>query len=75
MANTGTIVDAALAASKAELDSQIVTQTLDNLNSPMYSGSSKCNSARQGMSDTYDLSKSVLSAYYLGKGTAIDGKS
>ncbi len=66
-----------LAATKAEIGGQVVSQTLDNLNSPMYAGSGKKkgNSTRAAMSNTYELSKSVLSAAYEGKGTAIDKSS
>jgi len=52
---------------------QVVTQTLDKLNSPGSGGKSKKSKIGQGsMSDTYNLSKSVLSAAYAGKGTIID---
>ena len=69
MAKDG-FMDMALGVSKAELDGQIVSKTLDTLNSSMYSPSKKAGG--QDMSDMYDLNKSVLSAYYLGKGTAVE---
>lgn len=51
----------------------IVTQTLDKLNSPGSIGKSKNSASGMGsMSDTYNFSKSVLSAVYEGKGTIID---
>ncbi|MDR2745020.1 MAG: hypothetical protein LBB66_07515 [Desulfovibrio sp.] len=63
--------DAAGAVVKASIDRDIVTGTLNKLNkggSLKKSGSS----ARTNMSDTYHLSRSVLSAVYEGKGTLID---
>ncbi len=67
--------DAALAVTQAELGGQIVSQTLDALNSPTYS-TSKNNGAgsSQDMSDSYNFNKSVLESCYLGKGTAVDSK-
>lgn len=64
------------AVSKAKMGAEIITQTLDNLNSPTYaSGKKKSKSCQQSaMSQTYDLSKSVLSAVYEGKGIGIDNK-
>ncbi len=68
--------DAALGMTQAELGGEIISQTLDALNSPMCGSSSKCDGSggRADMSDTYNLSKSVLGAYYFGKGTAVDSK-
>lgn len=61
---------AVLAASTAtaKLNEQIVTQTLDKVNKI---GGGK-SGAGNSMSDTYDLSKKVLSAVYEGKGTIAD---
>jgi hypothetical protein len=64
---------AAGAASLQKVKGGIVTQTLDKLNSPGSGGKSKKNKFGQNaMSDTYNFSKSVLSAAYEGKGTIID---
>ena len=66
------------ASRKARLDNEIVTQTLDNLNSSQYSGKSKkgkYSSTQEAMSNTYDLSKSVLSAAYSDKGAIFGAKS
>ena len=59
------------AAAKAALGAEVVTQTLDTLNSGMYSGKSK---SGDKMSQTYDFSKKVLSAVYEGKGSIADSK-
>jgi hypothetical protein len=61
---------------KAQMDSDIITQTLDTLNSrsPGKSGKKSLSSAQQGMSQTYDFSKSVLSAAYEAKGIAVTSK-
>lgn len=53
---------------------EIVTQTLDTLNATAKKKSKNKNTIQGAMSDTYDLSKSVLSAAYEGKGTIIDNK-
>jgi len=69
------MVAAAGAISMERVKGQIVTQTLDKLNSPGMGGKSKKSKFGAGassMSDTYNLSKSVLSAAYAGKGTIID---
>lgn len=59
-----------------QVNSEIVTQTLDKLNSPTTGGKKKSKySAQAAMSDTYNLSKSVLSAAYEGKGTIIDNSN
>lgn len=66
------------ATTKAKLDNEIVTQTLDTLNSSQYSGKSKkgkYSSTQQAMSNTYDLSKSVLSAAYSDKGAIFGTES
>ena len=67
-------------ASKAQIEGEIVSQTLDVLNSGQYSGKSKKKKKSYGdmqtaMSNTYDLSKSVLSAAYEAKGAIFGGKS
>jgi len=68
-------VAAAGAVSLARVKGEIVTQTLNKLNSPGSGGKSKKNKfGASSMSDTYHLSKSVLSAAYEGKGTIIDSK-
>ncbi|MDR1360548.1 MAG: hypothetical protein LBJ82_06155 [Deltaproteobacteria bacterium] len=58
---------------KAQMDSDIITQTLDTLNSKTYgkSGKKTSSATQEGMSRTYDLSKSVLSAAYEAKGIAV----
>ena len=56
----------------SEIGGQIVSGTLDTLNSATYNKSSNSGSS---MSDTYNLSKSVLSAAYEGKGTILDNNS
>jgi hypothetical protein len=58
---------------KARMDSDIITQTLDTLNSrsPGKSGKKTFSAAQEGMSQTYDFSKSVLSAAYEAKGIAV----
>jgi len=63
------------AISLERVKGEIVTQTLDKLNSPGSCGKSKKNTfGKSSMSDTYNFSKSVLSAAYQGKGTIIDNK-
>ena len=62
------------AISLERVKGEIVTQTLDKLN-PLGSGVKSKKSkmfGKTGMSDMYNLSKSVLSAVYQGKGTIID---
>ena len=70
---------AANAMTKDELGGEIITQTLDTLNSGIYSGKSKkkksYSSTQDAMSNTYELSKSVLSAAYQDKGSIIGTKS
>ena len=51
---------------KAQLDSEIVTQTLDKLNE--WDGKGGNYGGQAGMAQTYDFSKEVLSAVYGGKG-------
>lgn len=63
----------AITASK--IGGDIVSKTLDTLNSGQYSGSgSKKCSGSSGMSNTYDLSKSVLSSAYSPKGAVVSAK-
>ncbi|MDR1490248.1 MAG: hypothetical protein LBS65_07175 [Desulfovibrio sp.] len=63
--------DAAGAVVKAGIDRDIVTGTLNKLNKG--GGLKKSGkSVQTDMSDTYHLSRSVLSAVYEGKGTLID---
>lgn len=63
------------AVAAAKIGGDIITQTLDTLNSDTY-GSTKSKKAgsQDAMSDSYHFQKSVLSAAYLGKGTAIEKK-
>ena len=62
-------------AAAAKIGGDIVTQTLDTLNSGVYSsGKGKGAGSQEAMSHMYDFQKSVLSAAYLGKGTAIEKK-
>ena len=64
----------AITASK--IGGDIVTKTLDTLNSGQYysgSGTKKC-SGSNSMSDTYNLSKSVLSSAYSAKGAVVSAK-
>ncbi|MDR3177296.1 MAG: hypothetical protein LBU06_12305 [Desulfovibrio sp.] len=63
--------DAAGAVVKAGIDRDIVTGTLNKLNKGI--GIKKSGtSAQAAVSDTYHLSRSILSAAYEGKGTLID---
>lgn len=64
----------AMELSLETIKGQVVTQTLDTLNSAAKKKSKNKYSIQGAMSDTYDLSKSVLSAAYEGKGTIIDDK-
>lgn len=52
----------------AKINSEIVTQTLDKVNKV----GSKSGGSGSNMSDTYNFSKSVLSAVFEGKGTIAD---
>jgi|GEM_PF-3107522 hypothetical protein len=64
------------ATMKAKIEGSIVTKTLDTLNSGTLtscSGKKKSFSkTNDRMKQTYDFSKSVLSAVYEGKGTIVD---
>ena len=53
----------------------IVTGTLDALNSSQYSGSRKSSGASDAMAQSYDFQQSVLSSVYSAKGAAVDKKS
>jgi hypothetical protein len=66
-------VDAA-AVMAAKIKGDVVTKTLDTLNSTKYSGSGKRTGVNR-MSDAYHLSKEVLSATYQGKGAVVSAKS
>ena len=72
MADYSKVAEVAGAAMLAKTKGDIVTQTLDKLNSPGSGGTSKKSKTGSSMSDVYHLSKSVLSAAYEGKGTIID---
>ena len=64
------------AISAAKVGGSIVTKTLDTLNSGQYysgSGTKKC-SGTNSMSDTYNLSKSLLSSAYSTKGAVVSAK-
>jgi len=67
--DTADAVAMAGAVSLEKIKSDIVTGTLDTLNST--AAKKKTNSMQQ----TYDLSKKVLSSYYEGKGTLVDTAS
>ncbi len=54
------------AVQSARMYGDIVSGTLNALNSPLYTGKG------DAMSDTYDLSKSILSAAYSDKGAVMD---
>lgn len=70
---TESIESAAVSAAKIEGD--IVTRTLDTLNSGQFSGSgTKKSSGTNCMSDTYHLSNSVLSSAYQSKGAVVSVK-
>ncbi len=62
------------AITAAKVGGDIVTKTLDTLNSGQFSGSGKKCSGSNGMSNTYNLSKSVLSSVYQGKGAVVSAK-
>lgn len=71
---SNTLATAAAAVSLERVKGDIVTQTLDKLNGPTYQSKSKKSkfSAQNAMSDTYNFSKSILSAAYEGKGSIIN---
>lgn len=65
MANiAGAALGLAVSTAKAKMAGQVVTQTLDKLNS----GAGSKRGASAGMSDTYHFAKDVLSSVYSGKG-------
>lgn len=72
-ANNATLVVTAAKASLEKIKGDVVTQTLDKLN-PIGGKKKSKQSAQTSMSDTYDLSKSVLSAAYSAKGVGINTK-
>lgn len=58
------------------IGADVVSKTLDTLNSgQFYSGSGGKSGSANKIGNTYDLSKSVLSAAYEGKGTIVSSKS
>ncbi len=65
------------AVSLAKTEGDIVTQTLDALNSPSWSSGTKKSgcSSQAAMSDAYDLSKSILGAAYEAKGAVLNKKN
>ena len=63
----------ALEASKAKIGGDIVSKTLDTLNSGQFGSSGKCSGSNK-ISNTYHLSKSVLSSVYQGKGSVVSTK-
>ena len=70
MSNTTTAAGILAAAntSKATIDAQIVTKTLDTLNETMPKKSKKCGGGGN-IAASYDFNKSVLSAVYNPVGT------
>ncbi len=60
------------ASQKAVIGGEIITQTLDALNSPMYGGKA---GGSDDMADSYNFQKSVLSAVYSAKGAVVDAGS
>jgi len=66
--------ESAISAAKtavASINSDIVTGSLDALNKKG-SGKKSMSSMQAAMSDTYDLTKSVVGAVYQGKGTILE---
>lgn len=66
------------ATTKAKIGNDIVTQTLDTLNSSKYSGKSKkgkSGSTQEAMSNSYQFNKDVLSAAYSDKGSIFGTES
>lgn len=64
-----------LAVTKAKLDSNIITGTLDTLNSGQFNTSGKSKKASaldDAMKVSTDFQKRVLNSVYAGKGTIID---
>ena len=76
MANTNTAagIIAAANTSKATIDAQIVTKTLDTLNEFAPKKSKKCGLSGN-IAASYDFNKSVLSAVYNPVGTITEIKS
>ncbi|MDR2162177.1 MAG: hypothetical protein LBO77_08595 [Desulfovibrio sp.] len=77
MKNSSTILLPQAGNLKAEVDSAIVTQTLDKLNGfPRGKGKKKSlSSGQDSMSQTYDFAKGVLSAAFEAKGITVGLKS
>lgn len=61
---------ASATSATAQMNEQIVSQTLDKVNK---TGGKKATSGNS-MSDTYNFSKKVLSSVYEGKGTIADAE-
>ena len=61
------IIKTTATASLEKVKGDIVTQTLGKLNGP-----GKTKKSTSSMSDTFQLSQSVLGAAYTGKGTILD---
>ena len=59
------------AVSKDIMNRDIITGTLDALNSSTYSGKSKGKDSSSAMSESYDFQKSVLDAAYNDKGATL----
>lgn len=53
----------------------IVTGTLDALNSNQFGGSRKSGGASDAIAQSYEFQQSVLSSVYSAKGAAVDKKS
>ena len=63
------------AVTSATIGADVVSKTLDTLNSgQLYSGLGGKSGSTGKIGSTYDLSKSVLSAVYEGKGTIVSSK-
>ncbi len=63
------------AISQSKIDSEIITGTLDKLNSTGCSAKKCSKSSGSSMSEVYNLSKDVLSSYYEAKGSIINETS
>lgn len=65
-----------LAITKAKIDSNIVTGTLDTLNSGQFTPAKAGKASRldDAMKASTDFQKSVLNSVYAGKGTLIDSE-
>lgn len=64
-----------LAVTKAKIDANIITGTLDTLNSGQFSKAgkkSKASNVDDAMKASTDFQKKILNAVYAGKGSIID---